>query len=506
MADNQNPDAAPASSTSASFNRQTQSPLRNRLSSKPQSPSLPLRDSSASPIPHKLPRRRSSMASLATESVSSFRSTTDDLLLPRVGLSGSGLHDEPSALHSAPLFLAIVPAVAGLVFKNGTAIMTDVTLLIIAAVFLNWSIRLPWDWYRSAQAVRVGGDSVSVEDYLPEEEEMGRSGTIVEEDEGEGEGAEGGENGEGRERGADANGVSAKARASEEQLAAASSLRTHEMLALLACFLGPLAGAWLLHEIRLQLSRPSEGLVSNYNLTIFLLASEIRPLSHLLKLIQNRTLHLQRVVAQNPHHVSSQLGSSSISSDEFVALADRLSKLEGSGPGTTQSNGNAGHTAPSTAARETLVLDVRRSLQPDIDALNRAVRRYEKRATLLSMQIDGRLNTLETRMQDTLALAAAAERNVAGSRKGSAGVLLDWLASIVVLPLQAAAWTANKVMELPARLLNFAARAGREVLEGLLPQVWVAKIYGRRAQVEGRTRVRGKEREREKGRVGKKPS
>ena len=55
--------------------------------------------------------------------------------------------------------------------------------------------------------------------------------------------------------------------------AATNELYTHEMLALLSCFLFPLLGAYLLHTIRSQLSRPSEGLVSDYNLTIFLLAS-----------------------------------------------------------------------------------------------------------------------------------------------------------------------------------------------------------------------------------------
>ena len=44
-------------------------------------------------------------------------------------------------------------------------------------------------------------------------------------------------------------------------------------------------GAYLLHTIRGQLTRPSEGLVSDYNLTIFLCAAEIRPVSHLIKMI-----------------------------------------------------------------------------------------------------------------------------------------------------------------------------------------------------------------------------
>lgn len=43
-----------------------------------------------------------------------------------------------------PLGLALLPAVGGLLFKDGSAIVTDITLLALAAIFLNWSVRLPW--------------------------------------------------------------------------------------------------------------------------------------------------------------------------------------------------------------------------------------------------------------------------------------------------------------------------------------------------------------------------
>jgi hypothetical protein len=51
---------------------------------------------------------------------------------------------ETSHWHSAPLIFALLPALAGLVSHQSSAIATDVTLLVFAAVFLNWSIRMPW--------------------------------------------------------------------------------------------------------------------------------------------------------------------------------------------------------------------------------------------------------------------------------------------------------------------------------------------------------------------------
>ena len=87
-------------------------------------------------------RRRGSLISESIDDA--LRSSTDDILLPRVKGSGMETHQEPSHWHSAPLALALLPAVGGLLFQNGGAIVTDVTLLFLAAVFLNWSVRLPW--------------------------------------------------------------------------------------------------------------------------------------------------------------------------------------------------------------------------------------------------------------------------------------------------------------------------------------------------------------------------
>ena len=92
------------------------------------------------------PRRRSSFFSESiSETHRSLRSSTDDLLLPR--LTPSSRADdamETSHWHSVPLGLALLPAVGGLFFKNGSAIITDITLLGLAAIFLNWALRLPW--------------------------------------------------------------------------------------------------------------------------------------------------------------------------------------------------------------------------------------------------------------------------------------------------------------------------------------------------------------------------
>ena len=116
--------------------RQSDSPIRNRLLG---------RASTIADISNPLSHRRSSNFSDSVESArQSIKSSTDSLLLPRVTSPELGTHHEPSHWHSAPLALALLPALGGLFFQNGSAVVTDLTLLSLAAVFLNWSVRLPW--------------------------------------------------------------------------------------------------------------------------------------------------------------------------------------------------------------------------------------------------------------------------------------------------------------------------------------------------------------------------
>lgn len=89
-------------------------------------------------------RRGSSFVSESlSESRRSLKESTDDLFLPRVS-TDRDTHVETSNWHSLPLGLALLPALGGLFFNNGSAFITDISLLGLAALFLNWAVRLPW--------------------------------------------------------------------------------------------------------------------------------------------------------------------------------------------------------------------------------------------------------------------------------------------------------------------------------------------------------------------------
>ena len=210
----------------------------------------------------------------------------------------------------------------------------------------------------------------------------------------------------------------------------------------------------MLHAVRSQLSRPSEGLVSNYNLTIFLLAAEIRPLAHLLKMIQARTLYLQRLVANSPHE------SERVDPSKVLDLTNRLEELEAhvaefAAQGSAESSKH-GSTDDSQKAKELeqattrIASDVRKAIQPDLDALNRAVRRYEKRTTVSAFETEARLRDLETRMEDIVAFTKATRRTGAPS----VFVLVKWIFNVITLPIRAL-WTLSS---LPAQVVAMCIR------------------------------------------------
>lgn len=289
------------------------------------------------------------------------------------------------------------------------------------------------DWYRSAQAIQREGDT-----FNPVAEEL----------------AEVDENEEAIDSQTDSQQREKHLRAAAEAKAI-KELQIHELIALGSCFVFPVIGTWLLHAIRSSLSRPSEGLVSNYNLTIFLLASEIRPFAHLLKLGQARTIHLQRIVASNHD--------GEINTEKVHDLTKRLEELEAH---VAEAAAARFASSSSPDAKDTpdlitqTVVESRRALGPDIEALNRAVRRYEKRTALTALQTDTRFQQLEAQTRDAIALAAAAQRASQNRRQSYAFTLIDWACACIVVPTQ----IVLSILNLPGRIASRCLLAAQRML------------------------------------------
>ena len=431
------PDAEPVADLSAATSRHLSPPpstLRHRPLGRAATfaePSTPLN------------RRRSSVFSDSlSDAKRSLRSSTDDLLRPSASRMEEPYQHDSSHWHSLPLGLALLPAVGGMIFKDGSAVVTDLMLLGLASIFMNWFLRIPWDWYQNAQVL-----------VMQEPASPGSISPIIEEDESQLE-----QDTPPTTNVKPLSSFNAKASRKDQ-----FELSAYEMLALLSCFLGPACAAWMLHAIRSSLSRPREGLVSNYNLTIFFLVAELRPASHLIKLTQKRTLFLQRKVSFE------SLQDSVKARDPRVGdLQARVEELEAHIANGIAASDTQAKTSPdviATQASAQAITEVRRSVQPEVEALSRAMRRYEKRTTVSAVQFDSRLQDLEASLKDVVVLAAAAQRTVEQRPTDYAHILLNWLASLVVVPLQIvysiitlpiSIWTG--VLEMVSRYLPFVSR------------------------------------------------
>ena len=76
------------------------------------------------------------------------------------------------------------------------------------------------------------------------------------------------------------------------------------------------------------------------------------------------------------------------------------------------------------------------------------MRRYEKRSTTLNMLTEQRLNTHETRIQDSLSLAAVAAQQA--SHRGIVATVLEGVSNLIVLPIKVA-WS---VIVWPSHVTN----------------------------------------------------
>ena len=170
-------------------------------------------------------------------------------------------------------------------------------------------------------------------------------------------------------------------------------------------------------------------------------------------MVQARTLHLQRIVASSAPDEDEKADASSV-----LDLAKRLEELEAHVAESVAQGLAAGPSASSDRAKDQKQIgsEVRKGIQPDLDALNRAIRRYEKRTALTTFQTESRLQDLETRLKDTTTLAAAAQRGTTNQPRRQGFFLLfslpmavfKWVLASITLALQAF-WA---VVNLPPRV------------------------------------------------------
>lgn len=217
----------------------------------------------------------------------------------------------------------------------------------------------------------------------------------------------------------------------EARRRALAELHTHEILAQILIFAAPLMAAYFVYSAGNQLGRP-DGLVPNFGLKFFMVVAQAGTVRHVFRLLKARTIHLQRIVPANPYltEVASSAQLQEMTS-RLAELEERMLEVSRMATKTALTGGTPG--SGNVEAR--LVQSVRNAMQPDLDALNRAVRRYEKKATVLASVTEDRLNDIDGRLNDAISLSAVVARNT--SLRGS--ILADiWTGTV-----ERAMWTAT---------------------------------------------------------------
>jgi hypothetical protein len=152
------------------------------------------------------------------------------------------------------------------------------------------------------------------------------------------------------------------------------------------------------------------------------MAAELRPVLHIIKLKRAGMTRLQRVVRAD--------ASEHLAKADAQELQRRLTEVE---------ERLAEPAINSDVETVKISATVRQGLQPQLDALNRAVRRYEKRQAAQAIQIEARFGELEMRLKDALSLAAAAART--GQKPGLISMAFTWAVNLVIYSMQTA-WAA----------------------------------------------------------------
>lgn len=220
-------------------------------------------------------------------------------------------------------------------------------------------IIVPWEWYHSSRTLRLLSDSqqypvpffTHTHEMVATPEETSTSAVISDD-----------EDGTPTPTHHDHPSDNENPVSELESEIASRKLRQTELLALISCVAAPLLGGWLLHYIREFLSRPSEGVVSTFNIHLFVMAAEIRPAMKLMEMVKQRSLHLQRLVHKNALEGNTTQIPEQVDMEPFnnkiMQLENTIEELRMS---ITRVQGG----------REEVVTGVREGIRGEVEALNR---------------------------------------------------------------------------------------------------------------------------------------
>lgn len=221
--------------------------------------------------------------------------------------------------------IALFPVFASFFFGSHTEHWTDLILLALVAVYLHNCVAVPNGYYKASRK---------------------------------------------RYRTSNEGQLTAKQREVSRQLWYA------ELQAFGGLIFAPICGAALLHYVRGTMARPANGLITNFNITVFILAAEIRPLKIAYTYLTARSEQLQEELID-------------VAPSRYDDLANKMATME------SELQYLKGEAGKSDLAHMNGSMD-----HSELDQIKQALRRFERHETQLKQHYEEKLYSLERQLAD----------------------------------------------------------------------------------------------------------
>jgi hypothetical protein len=302
----------------------------------------------------------------------------------------TGTHIDPNSESSSspsymlPIIFALVPPL-GAIFYGSADLWSDILLLLLLGYYLYQTVKLPWELYYAARARRVFHDAHSPPGGGPAAATENTNKELP-------------------------------PHLQNHRGHASATLRRQELASLVLVVASPLLGGFILDYVRAHLS-PHRTYITNFNITLFVLASSIRPMTHVASLFKKRALHLQEVV----HYPTT----------EVEHLKHRLGKMEE----------DLATLKKSHATKKELSSNLTNVVQPELNSISKTLKRVEKKEQYLRSYSEERFQYMDNKIRDFDAFVAYQLEQEAIHKQVSLPVVaLRTVTGVVFLPVNVVSW------------------------------------------------------------------
>jgi uncharacterized protein YoxC len=217
----------------------------------------------------------------------------------------------------------------------------------------------------------------------------------------------------------------------QEQVA--NELRRHELMGLIWVLASPAVAGYTLQYSRYFLS-DYERYMSSFNVAVFVLAASLKPLSHVMLLLRERTMYLQSEIQVNETQVQRLQKKLDIMEDELYSLRQAFATKKDLG-------------------------QVTEDLSPTIQQLTKAIRRFEKKEHLLRSWSEDKFVFIDEKVREFDQFICYKIDQDQRMAKNST------IATLVLLPLNITVWIAKSMtglLPVPRALLGAAPSSTTE--------------------------------------------